>query len=721
MEFRIADTFTGSLAMLTGEEQKAAKTTAFDLQLDPARPGMRFHRIDGAKDKNFWSVRVSRDIRLIVHRTVKSLLLCFVGHHDAAYRLAERRRLETHPRTGAAQLVEIRETVREIEVPRYVETEVQDGDVTAIAERVFDDIPEDTLLGFGVPVEWMPDVRDATEDSLLDIAPHLPAEAAEALLEIATGGTPSPPAAVAAGHASRSPRPMSLDFLGVQEPEPPAYGAPAEDPFEHPDAKRRFRVMANVEELQRALEHPWDKWTVFLHPAQRRIVERDYRGPARVAGSAGTGKTIVALHRAVHLARTRSEARILLTTFSETLADVLQSRLKRLIGNEPRTAERIEVHSMGGIGRRLYEANFGPPTLAAPERIRELIDQAASDVKEHRFRLPFLVSEWHKVVDAWQIETWEDYRDVARLGRKTRLAETQRAVLWSIFSRVREALAERGLLTESSLFRRLERHFSESRHPPYDFCVVDEAQDIGVAELRLLAALGGNRPNSLFFAGDLGQRIFRTPFSWRALGVNVRGRSHPLRINYRTSHQIRRQADRLLPREIADVDGIAEPRGGTISVFNGPEPVVRVLPTSEEESACIADWLDARRQEGYQPHEIGVFIRTEGELDRAVTAIEDAGLPAVSLSEHPAGASGSVAVGTMHIAKGLEFRGVVVAACDDEVLPLPARIENIADEADLEEVYDTERHLLYVACTRARDRLLVTGVEPASEYLDDLA
>ena len=575
-------------------------------------------------------------------------------------------------------------------------------------------------MSYGVPEQWLPDVKRATEDSLLNIADHLPAEAAEALLELATGGTPSVPAMFASRYASRSLSPDRQNHPGVREPEPPAYAGPAEDPFEHPDAQRRFRVMANVEELQRALEHPWDKWTVFLHPTQREIVERNYAGPARVAGSAGTGKTIVALHRAVQLAQTHREARILLTTFSETLADVLQSRLRRLIGNEPRTAERIEVYSMGGIGRRLYEANFGRPTLAAPEQIRELIDQAATDVEELRFRLPFLVSEWRKVVDAWQIETWEDYRDVARLGRKTRLAETQRAVLWSLFSRVREALAERGLLTDPALFRRLERHFSESRHPPYDFCVIDEAQDIGVAELRLLAALGGDRPNSLFFAGDLGQRIFQTPFSWKALGVDVRGRSHTLRINYRTSHQIRRQADRLLPNEIADVDGIADQRGRTVSVFNGPEPMIRVLATPEEESACIADWLDARRREGYQPHEIGVFIRSEAELERVVKAVEDAGLTAVALSEHPGGASESVAIGTMHLAKGLEFRGVVVAACDDEVLPLQSRIESIADEADLEEVYNTERHLLYVACTRARDCLLVTGVEPASEYLDDL-
>jgi len=349
-----------------------------------------------------------------------------------------------------------------------------------------------------------------------------------------------------------------------------------------------------------------------------------------------------------------------------------------------------------------------------------MLDRAASEIEGHRFSSTFVWTEWSKVVDAWQLETWEDYRDVARLGRKTRLAEKQRAVLWSIFLKVREALSERELLTECGMIRRLERHLSEAGHTPFEYCVIDEAQDVGAAELRLLSVLGGDRLNSLFFAGDLGQRIFQAPFSWRSLGVDVRGRSQILRVNYRTSHQIRRQADRLLPSALADVDGVTEQRGTTISVFNGPEPLLRVLASAEEESACIAEWLRERRDEGYEPHEVGVFVRSGSELERAIKGVEDAGLPAVNLRNHPGGVSESVAVGTMHLAKGMEFRAVVVAACDDEVLPLQSRIENVTDEADLEEVYNTERHLLYVACTRARDHLLVTGVEPVSEFLDDL-
>ena len=500
----------------------------------------------------------------------------------------------------------------------------------------------------------------------------------------------------------------------------PAHAAVDSDPFAHPDAQRRFRLVDNIEELQRALEYPWEKWTVFLHPAQRRIVETQYSGPARVSGSAGTGKTIVALHRAVHLAQGDSDVRVLLATFSEALANALRARLGCLVQKQPSIAERLEVNSMSGIGRRLYEANFGPPQLVADEEVRELIRRASADAGDHKFSLHFLWIEWSRVVDAWQLESWEDYRDVMRLGRKTRLAEGQRATLWSIFAAVQKGLDERGLLTEPRMFRRLERHFTGTTHSPFDFCVIDEAQDIGVAELRFLSAVGRGRTDSLFFAGDLGQRIFRTPFSWRALGVDVRGRSHTLRVNYRTSHQIRRQADRLLPPELADVDGITEGRAGTVSAFNGPNPRVMVLGSPEEEVTAVADWLTERSQGGYPAHEIAVFVRSEAEMPRAHESIRLAGMLEKELVGSSTEESEGVALGTMHVAKGLEFRAVAVVACDDEILPLQSRIENIADQGDLEDTYSTERHLLYVACTRARDHLLVTGVEPASEFLDDL-
>lgn len=693
MNFLIADTFTDSLARLTGEEQKAVKTTAFDLQLNPANPGMSFHKLDKAKDQNFWSVRVSRDIRLIVHKNNASLLLCYVDHHDKAYNWAERRKLETHPTTGAAQLVEIRETVKEVLVPVYVQTELVLAPKPSPAlQPLFADRLDGELLGYGVPAEWLGDVKNATEDTLLILCDHLPAEAAEALLELATGGKPRVPQPVVA----------------------------AENPFDHPDAQRRFRVMTNVEELQRALDFPWEKWTVFLHPEQRQWVERDYAGPARVSGSAGTGKTIVALHRAAYLARTHPDARVLLTTFSDTLASSLRTKLKRLLGNEPRFAERIDVYSLNAVGLRLYKAHIGPATIASRDIVRVLLGEAASAVSGHKFGLHFILTEWEQIVDAYQLDSWEGYRDVARLGRKTRLPETQRVVLWSIFERVRTALRDRKLITHAELFTALAAAIHAKEKPLFDFAVVDEAQDISIAHLRFLAALGGGRANALFFAGDLGQRIFQQPFSWKALGVEIRGRSRTLRVNYRTSHQIRSQADRLLGPVVTDVDGNSEDRSDAISVFNGPPPVIRTLRDENEEIEVVGHCIAEYAQAGILPHEIGLFVRSPAQLGRAQAAVEAAGVPHKILDEHVETRSGYVAVSTMHLAKGLEFRAVIVMACDDEVVPLQSRIETVGDDADLEEVYNTERHLLYVACTRARDQLLVTSGGPPSEFLDDL-
>lgn len=428
----------------------------------------------------------------------------------------------------------------------------------------------------------------------------------------------------------------------------------------------------------------------------------------------------MALHRAVHLARTHPEARVLLTTFSDTLARALHTKLKRLIGSEPRLAERIDVCSLDAVGLRLHKSLCGPVDLADRTTLRKALLAAAAAVPGHRFGPHFLLTEWEQVVDAWQLASWESYRDVARLGRKTRLPEAQRAVLWSIFERMRQALQAQRLTTPAGLFTAVANALTKAKHPPFDFAVVDEAQDIGVGHLRLLAALAAQRANALFFAGDLGQRIFQQPFSWKSLGVDIRGRSRNLRINYRTSHQIRQQADRLLGPEVTDVDGNTENRRDTVSVFNGPAPVIRVFANEAEEAKAVGGWLAEQTKAGVLPHEFGVFVRSAAQLDRAQTAVQVAGLSFKILDDHVETASGHVSLGTMHLAKGLEFRAVVVMACDDEILPLQERIETAGDDSDLKEVYDTERHLLYVACTRARDHLLVTGIEPASEFLGDL-
>lgn len=698
-EFRIAATFTSALARLEAAEQKAAKTTAFDLQMDPGAPGLHFHRIERSRDPHFWSIRVSGNVRIIIHKTEASLLLAYVGHHDDAYAWAERRRIEAHPRTGAIQIVEVRERVEELvqaaeaaqpALPLTPSTQPPPPRPSPPV-MLFQALSTEDLLTVGVPSDWVEDVRQATEDAFLALADHLPAEASEALLE----------------------------YVGTGRLRPPAPIVPA-DPFAHPDALRRFRVVENQEALALALDAPWEQWAIFLHPAQRGVVERTYNGPARTSGSAGTGKTVVALHRAARLAQ-QADGKALLTTFSLPLANALSRKLAVLLGGESPALRQVTVAPYRSVADELFQLAFGRrAVVASDEQVEDAVAKAAESVGAKGFTLRFLISEWRHVVDAWQIADVEAYAKVPRLGRKNRMSAGQRERLWPVFAAVRASIAKRGLATWPEIYGRTTAHYASRAVKPFTHIVVDESQDLGVAELRFLAAIAPANPDALFFAGDLGQRIFQQPFSWSALGVDVRGRSSTLTVNYRTSHQIRRAADRLLPNAVRDVDGNADERDRTVSVFNGPPPEIQQLDSQQAEIAAVSAWITQARADGILPSEIGLFVRTREQLPRARAAVEAAGLPWLELSERDQEMSGSVAIGTMHLAKGLEFKAVAVMACDDGVLPLQSRMEAVADETELDDVYETERHLFYVACTRARDRLLISAVRPVSEYIQDL-
>lgn len=700
MDFLIADTFTSSLSKLPADDQKLAKTTAFDLQMNPANPGHKLHKLDRAKDPNFWSVRVGSDVRMIVHRSKGSLLLCYVDRHDDAYRWAERRRLEHHPKTGAAQMVVIEESVREETSQGQWPPEASlPKAASAPGKPLFATLSDERLLECGVPPTWLSAVRTVDEDGLLDLAGELPDEAVERLLEIACGALPRP----------------------VPEATPPAPGEEedfAPIAFEHPDAQRRFRTISTAEELQLALDYPWDKWAVFLHPAQQDLVDRSFNGPARVSGSAGTGKTVVALHRAVALARRNPESIVLLTTFSKVLADMLRTKTSRLLTSDPRVGERLEVAALDDLAKRLWRARDNQHAICDPSEVEQIIVSAMGEAGSLTLSRKFVIDEFWTVVDALQVTSWEQYRDVRRLGRKTRLPASVRGSLWSVYERVLRELAQSNRVTRAQVYARLADDYSQRTSPLFDHVVVDESQDLTPQQLRFLAAIAGKGPDSLFMAGDLGQRIFETPFSWLSLGVDIRGRSRTLRVNYRTTQQIRKRADRLLAPSIEDVDGIVERRDATVSLLSGPEPTVHRASTPSEETKFVASWLSELFAQGVDPSQMMVVVRSHEQLDRACGALELAGIPCAPLAAGPTQA-GSAVYGTMHEAKGLEYRAVAVMACDDDVLPLGSRIEAVSDEADLDEVYNTERHLLYVAATRARDFLLLSSGGPPSEFLDD--
>jgi superfamily I DNA/RNA helicase len=562
-------------------------------------------------------------------------------------------------------------------------------------DTLFTGLSSADLLSAGVPEDWIGALRRVvTEDEFLEVAGHLPPEAAETLLH----------------------------FAVTREWRIPQLGSPA-DPFAHADTLRNFWKVENCEELQRALAYPADQWAIYLHPSQRRLVEMNFSGPARISGSAGTGKTIVALHRAVRLAISHPTSRILFTTNSEALANLLAHKLAILAGKNSPVTSRITVVSFDAVADELYQMAFGErPRIAEDAQICDALQKAMRGRPATGLDPRFLFAEWREFVDARQMMHLHDYIAAKRTGRGTGLGRKQREKVWQIFEAARETLDAEGVITRAQAYRRATGFYRELRQKPFDYILVDEAQDLSVAELAFFAAIAPSAPDALFFTGDLGQRIHRWPFSWKELGVDIGGRSHTLKVNYRTSHQIRRTADALLPPQLHGPDGTAEWRKDTVSVFSGPKPILREFATTDEECRAVADWIGERLASGVAAAEIAVLVRCEDDLVRAHAAVTGAGREPVAITEAIAAilngnASGSVAAGLLEQARGFEFKAVIVMACDAKTLPLEARLIAAADDDERVDVNLAERRLLYVGCTRAREHLLVSGVEPTSPFL----
>lgn len=676
----LADSFRQSVNALTQQERGAVMTAMLLYDTDPTHPSLSVHQIDRVPDKNFRSFRASSNLRVIVHLLNGRSLICYAGHHDDAYNWAKVRTIQIHPSTGAIEIVDTSQVI----APPINKV------VTPSGPSLFGHVTDDILLRCGLTSEQFPYVRAVSdEDQLLVFCGSLSAEVSELLLNLYSGALPP---------------------LPVVTPE-------HTDPFTHPDTLRRFMTINSREELEAAMSDSWESWTVFLHPNQRALVNRTFNGPARVAGSAGTGKTVVALHRAVHMARQSPGERVLLTTISDPLARALEQKLTVLLASTPQLREQIEVMSIDAVVKQLAR-RIGVPTALPldPLLLEKLMLMEQRNVP--RFNVEFLLGEWHSVVDAWHIRDWEGYRAFRRLGRMRRLNEAARRDIWQVMERIIATINTNGSRTSAMLFSEVTQRIA-TQPARYAAVIVDECQDLTPYHLRFLAALMTDRLSGLFFSGDTGQQIFQTPFSWSSVGVDIRGRSSLLKINYRTSHQIRRLADTLLDDEIADVDGNPEARGGTHSVFSGPTPEFIQAPTFVAEAQAVATWIRQRITNGIPAHEICIIVRSQAQLARAQAAAQESGACSTVLDKTLTVEPGKIPLLTMHMAKGLEFRSVVIMACDADVIPDMSRFVS-QDANEIQALNASERQLLYVAMTRARDELVVSSAGVQSEYIVDL-
>jgi len=667
-----------AMARLAPSETAAAVKFIEAFQQGPERPGFSVHRIRDTPSRNLWSARVSSELRAVLAKEGDTWAILHVDHHDAAYAWAERRKVVASDISGfqIVDVVEVQEVVETI-VTRPVHRE----------PRRFEHHDDAYLLSLGLPGEWLPMAREVrTDDDVLDLAAQLDEAAAERLMRLAEGHLVEPPRRLAPG------RPV----------------------HEAADARRQFYVVAEHPELLRVLEGPLDAWMAFLHPTQRDLVERDYAGPAKVTGAAGTGKTVVAMHRARRLAH-RGE-RVLFASFVTTLCDNVARQLDRLC--TPADRARIAVATVHKVARDIVLTREPAMRIADARQVAELLE-AQRLAHAPAFDAGFVRSELDNVVQRQGLSTWADYRAAARTGRGTALGVRDRQRLWRVFSGLREALAADGAYEWSTLcLRAAELVAAGEVRPSFTAVIVDELQDLRPPELRLIRALAAPRPEHLFMVGDAGQRIYPGGFSLRALGIDVVGRATVLRVNYRTTEQIRRSADRVLGDAVDDMDGATEDRRGTRSLLRGPAPTFEGFPSPAAELQGAVAAVEGWRAEGRRLDEIAIFARSSRALRALEAALAAVDIPTHLLSDKSPAEPGRVHLGTMHRAKGLEFKAVLVHGAGADTVPHPKALASATDPRDRQDALDRERRLLYVAMTRARDELRVTWTGAPSPFLE---
>lgn len=687
----LSQDFLLQLSKLPSSVHSKVMRWAIQFQVNPTSSGINYENIQAARDSNLKSVRIDRDWRGIVFKPDRGdvYVLLYVDRHDDAYRWAEHRRLTINPVTGAMQLVTV-ESVAEAStaIPAAI---TQQTPVTAPtkaevpeAQPLFAAVEDRQLLSLGVPEEMLSAVRTLRTDAQLDeLQPRLPVEAYEGLFLVAAGDTVSD---VLSARETRVDKVVdTTDFATA---------------LTTPESQSRFVIVSDDEAMAAILNAPLAQWRVFLHPTQYKLASGDRSGPVRVLGGAGTGKTVLAMHRAKWLAenRTPDGAKVLFTTFTRNLASDIEENLKTLCGAS--TLAKLEVRNLDAWVHGFMRAQKLEHRIVYDrgQDGAQQAWQAAMAVRDTKLDLSdeFYLQELEQVVLAQGITTLDQYRTARRTGRAGVLSRSKRDAVWPVFEEYRGQLASRKLKEVDDAYREVAGLLQSGKRGgvEYSAIVIDETQDFGPQALKLLRAMIAPGPNDLFFVGDGHQRIYsRHRAAMSKCGIDIRGRARKLYLNYRTTDEIRRQAVALLEGcEVDDLDDGHDETKRYKSLSHGPKPAVVDANGLEEASTRAIDYVRSLRAEQADGTVLTICVIAPGEKHREALAkqFQSAGIAGVTISatSNHSEARDVVHFATMHRAKGLEFDAVVVMA-PLSYLGAPDQTLN-------------QRKLLYVALTRAK-------------------
>ena len=690
----ISSDFLTAFARLPRQVQGKVTEFVNKFRNNPMSPGINYEKLNSGIDKKIFSVRIDDTYRGIVVRQqeVGVYLLLWVDHHDEAYQWAARKKCEVNPKTGAIQVFDVKIMVEKVSAPDKVT-------LFALAK-------DDELLKLGVPEIQLDFVRSfISKEYFYKAEQSMPHDAYEHLSWLAEG----------------FPMEEVLELV-LEEQNASSANEDLAAALDIPTTLKSFVVVDGEDELRRIMAEPLEKWRVFLHPTQRKIARKEYSGSARVLGGAGTGKTVVAMHRAKHLAsKCEGQQRILMTTFTANLAADIRENLRKICTLEE--LRRIEViHLDAWVNQFLRESGFSAQ-IGYDDAIKPLWERAVLLANiDLPFEISFYEEEWNRIVIAQEAPTLEKYVKATRNGRGTRLDRKKRMHIWKVFENYQNLMKENQIRDiNTAMYESTKLLQSAGRKPRYASIIIDEGQDFSDNAYRLIRALAGEEhPNDIFIVGDSHQRIYRNHPILSKCGINVRGRSSILKINYRTTEEIRKQALLLLKGiSFDDLDKGFDLGDKCQSLTHGEKPIVENFGNANDEFDFLLREVKKLKDNGVSLTDICVVARTKKLVDDYIALFTKAGIRSYAIKRNKADdrSFDGLRVATMHRVKGLEFKYVFIAAVNNRIIPLSSAI-NKTDAVSEEESITSEKCLLYVAMTRAQKGVYITSYGRKSEFLE---
>ena len=702
----VSNDFFKALNKLPEKSRGKVATFISKFRDNPRSPGLNYERIEGGKDGFIRSLRVDQEIRCIVRAPEEgnAYVLLWVDKHDDAYQWARRRTCHVNRVSGALQVVDVESAeaaVAEAPEPAIAAAhEPSAAPPNNQAKSLFKGCDDDQLMLLGVPEALLPAVRAVNSDEALSrLIEWVPQSCVDGLILLADGRSIDE----VIDELERK-QPVAVDTSDVAT----ALGTP--------ESQAEFMVITDDDVLEAMLSAPMEQWRVFLHPSQRRLVERDWNGPVRVLGGAGTGKTVVAMHKARWLAAQLLEGnkpgKVLFTTFTRNLATDIRSNLTKICS--PEELQRIEVQHLDGWVMQFLKGQ-GLPVRVFDENGRKACWDMAMAMEDTSLGLDrrFYEEEWKDVVLANSCRSLPEYITARRIGRGTRISRQNRAQIWPVFDALRTEFRQRGLWEpEDAKQAATDLLIESSSTPRYASIVVDEGQDFDPASFKLLRALVGDpHANDLFIVGDPHQRIYGKPVVLSRCGIEIRGRSRKLRINYRTTEETRAWATAVLHGlDFDDLDGGSDQTSDYRSLLHGDQPLIKGFDDPADEQAFLVETLKQIESDHNDLSSTCITGRTNKAVEKLAASLQSEGFKTrvINKDESDDPSDPALRLATMHRVKGLEFDQVFIPGLDEAQMPLLHELNQRPDQVSRELFEQQERSLLHVAATRAKKRVVIS-------------